>query len=181
MPIVVLLIMLHPVAVYPVIQEILFLPAILFQPVRIFKIYMPYIILIYFQSQFVTFSIEPESRQDPCKPSPCGPYSNCRVIDGHAVCSCQVNYMGSPPGCKPECLISAECPQNKACINQKCQDSCPGTCGLNAKCQVINHNAICSCPLGFNGDPFLNCVKQESKNKILIGSFLYIVLNYYNL
>lgn len=39
----------------------------------------------------------------------------------------------------------------------KCQDPCPGTCGLNAKCYVVNHNPICSCPAGYNGDPFRHC------------------------
>lgn len=57
-------------------------------------------------------------------------------------------------------MVSSECVLSKACISQKCQDPCPGTCGLDARCQVINHNPICSCPLGFNGDPFIQCIKE---------------------
>lgn len=94
---------------------------------------------------------------DPCNPSPCGSNSICRVTDGHAVCSCQPGLIGSPPSCRPECIVSAECALPLACLNSKCQDPCPGTCGLNAKCNVVNHNPICSCPPGYNGDPFRHC------------------------
>lgn len=101
--------------------------------------------------------------QNPCEPSPCGPNSVCRVTNGHAVCSCQPNFLGSPPSCRPECVVSSECPQNQACISQKCQDPCPGTCGIDARCQVVNHNPICSCPPHFTGDPFVQCIKEGKK------------------
>lgn len=94
---------------------------------------------------------------NPCNPSPCGPNSICREANGAAVCTCQPRMVGSPPGCRPECVVSAECALQKACLNNKCQDPCPGTCGQNAKCQVINHNPICSCSPGFTGDPFSRC------------------------
>ena len=94
---------------------------------------------------------------DPCVPSPCGPNSQCRNVNGQAVCSCLPTYIGSPPGCRPECVVSSECAQNRACVNQKCVDPCPGTCGLNARCEVINHSPICSCQVGFTGDPFTRC------------------------
>lgn len=99
----------------------------------------------------------------PCSPSPCGPNSICKVHNGVAVCSCQRGLVGSPPNCKPECVVSAECPLQQACLNQKCVDPCPGTCGINAKCQVVNHNPICSCASGFTGDPFTRCVPIPGK------------------
>ena len=106
--------------------------------------------------------LEPESK-NPCSPSPCGPNSQCREINGQAVCSCVVGYIGSPPTCRPECITSSECSLNEACVNQKCIDPCPGTCGLNARCQVVNHNPICSCPPKYTGDPFTRCspIKEE--------------------
>lgn len=107
---------------------------------------------------------------NPCRPSPCGPYSECRVVNQHAVCSCQKNYIGTPPACRPECTVSSECPQDKACMNQRCIDPCPGTCGLNARCNVINHNPICSCSPGFTGDPFIRCLPEESK--LILPTFL---------
>lgn len=96
--------------------------------------------------------------QNPCQPSPCGPNSQCREINQQAVCSCLPNYIGSPPTCRPECVSSFECALNQACVNQKCIDPCPGTCGLNAKCQTVNHNPICSCPPRLTGDPFVRCI-----------------------
>lgn len=100
--------------------------------------------------------LEPVITQ-PCQPSPCGPNSQCREINNQAVCSCVQGYIGSPPSCRPECVVSSECKQNEACSNFKCIDPCSGTCGLSARCQVINHNPICSCPERFEGDPFIRC------------------------
>lgn len=101
---------------------------------------------------------------NPCVPSPCGPNSQCRVVNTHAVCSCVSEYTGLPPNCRPECTISAECSQDKACMNQKCVDPCPGTCGSNARCQVLNHNPICSCSPRYTGDPFVQCFLERSEN-----------------
>lgn len=104
---------------------------------------------------------------NPCHPSPCGPNSQCREINTQAVCSCVPGYIGAPPTCRPECTSSSECPLNEACVNQKCINPCLGTCGIEAKCQVVNHNPICSCPLKFTGNPFTRCIpisKQLEKN-----------------
>lgn len=97
-------------------------------------------------------------KRNPCNPSPCGPNSQCREVNGQSVCSCVVGYLGSPPTCRPECVISSECPLNQACSNQKCVDPCAGTCGINALCQVVNHNPICSCRTLQTGDPFIRCL-----------------------
>ena len=123
---------------------------------------------------FLVAPTEPPTK-NPCKPSPCGSFSQCRVVNGHAVCSCQANYVGTPPSCKPECVVSTECVQDKACVNQKCVDPCPGACGLNARCQVVNHNPICSCGPGFTGDPFTRCLKEESKNFHLFNWIWFLV------
>lgn len=94
---------------------------------------------------------------NPCQPSPCGPNSQCKEVNSQAVCSCLPNYIGSPPSCRPECVITSECALDKACVNQKCVDPCPGSCGLQATCQAINHSPICSCRPGQTGDPFTRC------------------------
>lgn len=105
--------------------------------------------------------------ETPCIPSPCGLNSQCRELNNHAVCSCLPDMIGMPPNCRPECLVSSECPLDKSCINQKCKNPCEGVCGLHARCQVVNHNAICSCELGYNGDPFVRCIKTEIRKKKL--------------
>lgn len=101
--------------------------------------------------------IEKPRPTNPCQPSPCGPNSECKVIGETPACTCLSNYIGAPPNCRPECSINSECPTNKACMRQKCEDPCPGSCGLNAKCSVINHTPSCSCDTGFTGDPFRDC------------------------
>lgn len=114
---------------------------------------------------------------EPCKPSPCGPFSQCREINQQAVCSCVMGYTGVPPSCRPECTTSSDCRQNQACSNQKCIDPCPGTCGVNAKCQVISHNPICSCPAGYTGNAFMNCYQIR---KYIIHSIKYqcLIISY---
>ena len=108
--------------------------------------------------------IEPVIADDPCDPNPCGPYSNPpKVIGDRCNCTCLPEMIGSPPNCRPECIINADCPTDKACINRKCQDPCPGLCGINAKCEVLNRIPICICNTGFIGDPFAQCYRPSSK------------------
>lgn len=65
--------------------------------------------------------------------------------------------------CKPECLVSSDCLPMQACSSSKrCIDPCPGTCGINAFCTVINHNPICSCPSDYIGDPFTSCQQRPA-------------------
>lgn len=106
----------------------------------------------------------PPAQKDPCSPNPCGSNAQCVVLNGQPTCSCQRNYVGNPNvGCKPECILSTDCPDSQACIRQTCQDPCPGTCGVNALCVVRNHNPICSCQKGFSGDPFSQCSPTRKK------------------
>lgn len=107
----------------------------------------------------------PLPRDNPCRPSPCGLYSDCHVVEDHPVCSCLAGYLGAPPDCHPECMISAQCPFDRACINQQCIDPCPGICGLNAMCRAVNHNPICSCSPGYTGDPFTSCIPIPEPSK----------------
>jgi len=94
---------------------------------------------------------------NPCIPSPCGPFSTCQDRGGYPSCTCMPNYLGSPPYCRAECSINSDCTSDKACIREKCRDPCPGSCGINALCTVINHTPACTCSEGYTGDPFSNC------------------------
>lgn len=111
----------------------------------------------------MTSPVLAEPPQNPCLPSPCGPFSQCRVIGEVPSCTCLPNYIGAPPSCRPECTINADCPSNQACMNQKCDDPCPGSCGLNAQCIVKNHTPICTCLDNYVGDAFTEC-KFQGKN-----------------
>lgn len=94
----------------------------------------------------------------PCLPDPCGPNAICREQNGAGSCSCLPDYYGNPyESCRPECVLNSDCPSNKACTQNKCRDPCPGTCGSNAICRVINHVPSCTCVPGYIGDPFQFC------------------------
>lgn len=101
----------------------------------------------------------PRPAENPCVPSPCGPNSECQLINDHPSCSCQVSYIGSPPNCRPECVVNTDCPSNLACITEKCRDPCQGSCGFNAECKVQNHIPICSCLPDFTGNSFTECTR----------------------
>lgn len=109
----------------------------------------------------------PPTPPAPCHPNPCGPNSLCRVNNGQAACSCLPTFVGSPPQCRPECVVSSECASDKSCINQKCVNPCPGTCGSGASCHVINHSPVCSCDVGYTGDPFSKCVPIPERKEHL--------------
>ena len=97
-------------------------------------------------------------RKDACSTNPCGINAQCQERSGQAVCQCLKPYQGDPlVECKPECVLSYECASDLACINQKCLDPCPGTCGINAQCTVVNHQPVCKCDDGYLGDPFVQC------------------------
>lgn len=94
----------------------------------------------------------------PCNPSPCGPNTLCKERNGVGSCTCLPEYFGDPyVGCKPECLSNNDCDRSKACIRNKCQNPCPGVCGVNAICKTLNHNPTCSCIDGYTGDPLSSC------------------------
>lgn len=112
------------------------------------------------------FLVQP--KPEPCSPSPCGPNSQCREVNSQAVCSCQPEFMGNPPNCRPECTINSECSSDKACINRKCVNPCLNQCGRNANCRVISHTPICTCQERFTGDPFTNCVSSKCQHFCLL-------------
>lgn len=119
-------------------------------------------------------TIIPPERPTPCLPSPCGANAECREHNGAGSCMCLPEYIGNPyEGCRPECVLNSDCAPNKACVRNKCVDPCPGTCGQNANCQVINHLPSCTCVNGYTGDPFRYCsligkTNEHTKKKTII-------------
>lgn len=115
-----------------------------------------------------------EAPRRPCEPSPCGSNAICRERNGAGSCSCQPQYFGDPyTGCRPECILSSDCAKDRACINNKCNDPCPGTCGLNAQCRVINHVPSCSCLPGYTGDSLRSCSLIPAARKNIFSSVLF--------
>lgn len=111
-----------------------------------------------------------EEPTTPCIPSPCGTNAICKEQNGAGSCTCLPDYVGNPyEGCRPECILNSDCAANLACIQSKCRDPCPGTCGLNAECRVVNHLAACTCSQGYIGNPFSFCnpAPTESKKSVI--------------
>lgn len=103
-----------------------------------------------------------ERPSDPCNPSPCGPNAICKERNGAGSCTCLKEYFGDPyVGCRPECVTNSDCDRSRACTNNKCVDPCPGTCGINAECVVVNHAPSCSCIPGYTGEPTVQCLVLE--------------------
>lgn len=124
----------------------------------------------------ILITAEPPS--NPCQPSPCGVNAECRQRDGAGACTCIEGYQGNPyEGCRPECVLSADCSSKLACIRNHCVDPCPGTCGVNAICSVANHVPTCYCIENFEGDPFQGCRPIPQQGTISIG--LFICINYF--
>lgn len=101
-------------------------------------------------------------KREPCNPSPCGANAECKERSGAGSCTCLPEYYGDPyTGCRPECVQNSDCDRSKACVQNKCQDPCPGVCGINAECRVQNHAPICLCLIGYEGDPTRSCSLKE--------------------
>lgn len=108
----------------------------------------------------------PRENIQPCVPNPCGSNAICREQNGAGACQCLPEYFGNPyEGCRPECVLNSDCASNRGCVRNKCVDPCPGTCGQNADCQVVNHLPSCTCRPGYIGDPYRFCNFKQDERK----------------
>ena len=114
----------------------------------------------------------PPDCQPDCNSNICGPNADASVRGIRCQCDCRPEYFGDPysaTGCRPECVVNSDCDPTLACrINGKCYDPCPGTCGLNAVCKVVDHNPMCTCLQRYVGDPFTGC-SQEREYSMIVG------------
>lgn len=65
-----------------------------------------------------------------------------------------------------ECLIHEDCEDSHFCNPQElsCHDACSlPVCGSGALCSSKLHRPVCSCPSGFEGNPYDTCVKSPSR------------------
>jgi len=104
-----------------------------------------------------------------CGQGVCGENANCQAINHRAQCSCPPDFLGDAYSrCYTECTRHSDCASNKACVRLRCQDPCfepnPNVCGQGATCEATNHKAVCSCPRGYTGDPFVSCRRFEKKD-----------------
>lgn len=121
----------------------------------------------YLTCNFALSAVQAPIPTNPCTPSPCGENAHCTSVDGTARCTCIPPYVGNPyaGGCRPECVIPSDCAPHETCLSSHCRDPCPGVCGRNAVCKVVNHIPQCSCLPGFIGNPFQSCKPEPPKRK----------------
>lgn len=116
---------------------------------------------------FVSLDHEPVTPSEPCVPNPCGPNAICQERYNIGSCTCANGFFGDPyEGCRPECIVNSDCAESRACINKKCQDPCPGLCGVNAQCQTTNHVPSCTCIHGYVGNAYESCILREGRSYI---------------
>ena len=61
-----------------------------------------------------------------------------------------------------ECERDEECPDPEKCFSGSCIDACLlDTCGTFATCTSGNHRGQCSCPHGYEGDPYQACFPRK--------------------
>lgn len=101
---------------------------------------------------------------------PCGSNAECFVRNSKAECKCLSGYRGNPrEGCRiVECLSNNDCPTDKRCINEQCVNPClyDNECSPRAECLAQNHMAVCKCPHGLIGNPYIDC-KPEIKHECI--------------
>lgn len=92
---------------------------------------------------------------------PCGNNAECYARDNQAQCRCLNGYRGNPrTSCHiVGCMSNNDCPSEKRCVNEQCIDPCiyENTCSPRAECKASNHMAVCKCPPGLVGNPYIDC------------------------
>ncbi|KAK0077551.1 hypothetical protein PV326_009982, partial [Microctonus aethiopoides] len=104
---------------------------------------------------------------DPC-PGKCGTNALCNVNNHNLNCSCARCYEGDPQKiCTQfpetnECKNNTQCLKTQYCLTEVCRNPCPGSCGIDASCHVINHTLSCICPDCYEGDAYEQCTPLQT-------------------
>ena len=112
---------------------------------------------------------------NPCTAiSPCAPHASCIVHNTLPLrtmtCICDEGYTGrGDQFCTEieeivaECTRDNDCPSQQACRNERCVNPCTSgnQCGELAICSPVDHQAKCTCQVGYEGDPYRQCKKSK--------------------
>ena len=60
------------------------------------------------------------------------------------------------------CVSDRDCRDPDKCDDGTCRDACNlDPCGANAICKSRGHASSCSCPIGYTGNPRVQCLKSK--------------------
>ena len=60
------------------------------------------------------------------------------------------------------CVTDRDCRDPDKCDDGTCRDACSvDPCGANAICKSRGHASSCSCPIGYTGNPRVQCLKSK--------------------
>ena len=114
--------------------------------------------------------------------NPCSQHATCTVQNHIAKCQCPPGWVGNPlVSCspkeepdlvspEPECYVDGDCPDDTACLNERCENPCfsLSPCDHTAICTVVNslpfRTMICSCREGWVPDTQTKCKPVELPN-----------------
>lgn len=103
----------------------------------------------------------------------CTPDQQCRVLDTlplrTIMCQCPADTITDTSGrCraieyeKPQCTNDLDCADADKCIRGSCVEACKvDVCGVNALCNSLAHQALCTCAPGYTGNPHVECANGE--------------------
>jgi hypothetical protein len=97
----------------------------------------------------------------------------CRVLDTlplrTVLCQCPPDTIADNLGnCKPirsqpECQVDADCSDSDKCFRSSCVEACKiDRCGVNALCNSVHHQAVCTCAPGYTGNARYECTNGKS-------------------
>lgn len=111
---------------------------------------------------------------DACNNQRCGINAQCSAKYHSAQCTCPANYIGNPHvecsivvTSRSECETNSDCADDQSCNNHLCVNPCTNSqnCGRGAFCNAVKHRAVCKCPIGFNGNPEIQCIPPAADTK----------------
>lgn len=104
---------------------------------------------------------------DLCSGNPCVPGLICNTVDilplRAVACICPDGGRVAPDSsCRAppeaECSSDSNCANSQICHRSSCVEACRSDpCGRNALCESVDHMSRCSCPLGYIGNPRIEC------------------------
>ncbi|CAB4059878.1 unnamed protein product [Lepeophtheirus salmonis] len=117
-----------------------------------------------------------EECDNPCLMyKPCVLNAECKVYDTLPLrtmtCTCIEGFTGKgdercvkiEPIIETGCRSDSECDRKLGCRDGDCINPCikDNPCHTSAQCSVRSHKALCSCPVGYAGDPYSFCKKES--------------------